>query len=106
MKKQEIFVVEEIIKISDEETGSEIMLLPSEETSYTVMIDFNTKVLGSQNATLDKIEIFLDEIASSRTFSFLHELEMLLEHGLIKGGDLNNAIIYVISQLLKVIWID
>ena len=94
-EKQEVFVVEEIIKISDEETGSEIMLLPSEETSYTVMIDFNTKVLGSQNATLDKIENFSDEIASSRTFSFLHELEMLLEHGLIKGGDLNNAIIYV-----------
>ena len=94
-EKQEVFVVEEIIKISDEETGSEIMLLPSEETSFTVMIDFNTKVLGSQNATLDKIENFSDEIASSRTFSFLHELEMLLEHGLIKGGDLNNAIIYV-----------
>ena len=94
-EKQEIFVVEEVIKILDEESGSEIILFPSEETSYTVMIDFNTKVLGSQNATLDKIENFSHEIASSRTFSFLHELEMLLEHGLIKGGDLNNAIIYV-----------
>ena len=101
-EKQEVFVVEEIIKITDEESGCEMMLFPSEETSYTVMIDFNTKVLGSQNATLDKIENFSNEIASSRTFSFLHELEMLLELGLIKGGDLNNAIIYVDKPIAEI----
>ena len=96
---QEVFVVTEIIHHIDESSGSEIMLIPAEESSFTVMIDFETKVLGTQNATLHKIEEFGSEIASSRTFSFLHELEMLLEHGLIKGGDLNNAIVYVDKPL-------
>jgi UDP-3-O-[3-hydroxymyristoyl] N-acetylglucosamine deacetylase/3-hydroxyacyl-[acyl-carrier-protein] dehydratase len=98
---QEVFVVNDIIHHIDEETGSEIMLLPAEVSSYTVMIDFETKVLGTQNATLHKTEDFVTEIASSRTFSFLHELEMLLEHGLIKGGDLNNAIVYVDKPLAE-----
>jgi len=96
---QEVFVVTEIIHHIDESSGSEIMLIPAEEPSFTVMIDFETKVLGTQNATLHKIEEFGSEIASSRTLSFLHELEMLLEHGLIKGGDLNNAIVYVDKPL-------
>jgi len=63
------------------------------------MIDFETKVLGTQNAVLHKLEDFPSEIASSRTFSFLHELEMLLDQDLIKGGDLNNAIVYVNKTL-------
>ena len=63
------------------------------------MVDFGTKVLGTQNATLQKLSSFKDDISNSRTFSFLHELEMLLEHGLIKGGDLNNAIVYVDKPL-------
>ena len=96
---QEVFVVTKIIHHIDESSGSEIMLIPAEESSFTVMIDFETKVLGTQNATLHKIEEFKSEIASSRTFSFLHELEKLLEHGLIKGGDLNNAIVYVDKPL-------
>ncbi|HZH69938.1 MAG TPA: bifunctional UDP-3-O-[3-hydroxymyristoyl] N-acetylglucosamine deacetylase/3-hydroxyacyl-ACP dehydratase, partial [Flavobacteriaceae bacterium] len=54
---------------------------------------------GTQNATLDKLSDFKNEIANARTFSFLHEIEMLLEHGLIKGGDLNNAIVYVDKKL-------
>ena len=98
---QEVFVVQDIIHHTDEESGSEIMLLPSEDSSYTVMIDFETKVLGTQNATLNKMEDFASEIASSRTFSFLHELEMLLDNGLIKGGDLNNAIVYVDKPLAE-----
>jgi UDP-3-O-[3-hydroxymyristoyl] N-acetylglucosamine deacetylase/3-hydroxyacyl-[acyl-carrier-protein] dehydratase len=63
------------------------------------MVDFGTKVLGTQNATLSHISDFKDDIADSRTFSFLHELEMLLENGLIKGGDLNNAIVYVDKEI-------
>jgi UDP-3-O-[3-hydroxymyristoyl] N-acetylglucosamine deacetylase/3-hydroxyacyl-[acyl-carrier-protein] dehydratase len=63
------------------------------------MVDFGTKVLGTQNATLKRLSHFKKEIASARTFSFLHELEMLLENGLIKGGDLNNAIVYVDKEL-------
>jgi UDP-3-O-[3-hydroxymyristoyl] N-acetylglucosamine deacetylase/3-hydroxyacyl-[acyl-carrier-protein] dehydratase len=55
--------------------------------------------LGTQNATLNNISDFKKDIADSRTFSFLHEIEMLLEHGLIKGGDLNNAIVYVDKEL-------
>jgi UDP-3-O-[3-hydroxymyristoyl] N-acetylglucosamine deacetylase/3-hydroxyacyl-[acyl-carrier-protein] dehydratase len=63
------------------------------------MVDFGTKVLGTQNATLERISDFKKEIADARTFSFLHELEMLLENGLIKGGDLNNAIVYVDKEI-------
>ena len=95
------FVVKEIISYKDEETGSEILLMPADSYQVTTMVDFGTKVLGTQNATLHKISDFKEEIASSRTFSFLHEIEMLLEHGLIQGGDLNNAIVYVDKELSK-----
>lgn len=98
---REEYVVSELIDYKDPKTGSEIFFLPSDQTSVNVMVDFGTKVLGTQNATLDRIEDFADEIASSRTFSFLHELEMLLDKGLIKGGDLNNAIVYVDKPLAK-----
>jgi len=93
--KRKIYVVKEIISFTDEETGSEIMVMPSENYSVTAMVDFGTKVLGTQNATMKNISEFKTEIADSRTFSFLHELESLLDDGLIKGGDLNNAIVYV-----------
>jgi UDP-3-O-[3-hydroxymyristoyl] N-acetylglucosamine deacetylase/3-hydroxyacyl-[acyl-carrier-protein] dehydratase len=63
------------------------------------MVDFGTKVLGTQNATLKNMTNFKAEIASARTFSFLHELETLLDNGLIKGGDLNNAIVYVDKEI-------
>lgn len=65
----------------------------------TTMVDFGTKVLGTQNATLEHISDFKKEISEARTFSFLHELEALLENGLIKGGDLNNAIVYVDKEI-------
>ncbi|WP_299679259.1 bifunctional UDP-3-O-[3-hydroxymyristoyl] N-acetylglucosamine deacetylase/3-hydroxyacyl-ACP dehydratase [uncultured Tenacibaculum sp.] len=95
----EEYVVKEIISYKDESTGSEIILMPSDEYQVTTMVDFGTKVLGTQNATLDHIQDFKEEISSARTFSFLHEIEMLLEHNLIKGGDLNNAIVYVDKEL-------
>lgn len=98
---QEIFVVQENIHITDEASGSEILIVPAESTSLTVLIDFETKVLSTQNAVLHKMEDFPSEIASSRTFSFLHELETLLDQNLIKGGDLNNAIVYVNKKLDK-----
>ena len=93
------YVVTEIITYRDEETGSEITLIPSDTFQVTTMVDFQTKVLGTQNASLENITEFKNEIAPARTFSFLHELEMLLENGLIKGGDLNNAIVYVDKPL-------
>ena len=96
---REEYVVKEVISYVDEESGSEITIIPAEEYQVTTMVDFGTKVLGTQNATLQHISDFKDDIADSRTFSFLHELEMLLENGLIKGGDLNNAIVYVDKEL-------
>lgn len=97
--KRNEYVVKEIITYKDEESGSEIILMPSEEYQITSMVNFGTKVLGSQNATLDSLEDFKEEIADARTFSFLHELEALLDHNLIKGGDLNNAIVYVDKEI-------
>lgn len=95
----EEYVVKEIISYKDEVTGSEIILMPADEYQITTMVDFGTKILGTQNATLDKISDFKDEISAARTFSFLHEIETLLENDLIKGGDLNNAIVYVDKEL-------
>ncbi|CAM1354199.1 MULTISPECIES: bifunctional UDP-3-O-[3-hydroxymyristoyl] N-acetylglucosamine deacetylase/3-hydroxyacyl-ACP dehydratase [Tenacibaculum] len=93
------YVVKDIISFKDEESGSEIILMPADEYQVTTMVDFGTKILGTQNATLTKISDFKEEISAARTFSFLHEIEMLLENNLIKGGDLNNAIVYVDKEL-------
>ncbi|WP_417941642.1 bifunctional UDP-3-O-[3-hydroxymyristoyl] N-acetylglucosamine deacetylase/3-hydroxyacyl-ACP dehydratase [Flavobacterium sp. RS13.1] len=97
--KRNVYVVKEVISFTDEATGSEILVMPSDDYQVTTMVDFGTKVLGTQNATLKSIADFKDEISNSRTFSFLHELESLLENGLIKGGDLNNAIVYVDKEI-------
>ncbi len=97
--KRNVYVVKEIISFTDEESGSEIMIMPNDNFCVTAMVDFGTKVLGTQNATMKNISEFKTEIADSRTFSFLHELESLLEEGLIKGGDLNNAIVYVDKEI-------
>lgn len=93
------YVVKEVITYKDDTTGSEITIIPSDTYQVTTMVDFGTKVLGTQNATLERLSDFKSEIADARTFSFLHELEALLEHGLIKGGDLNNAIVYVDKEI-------
>lgn len=93
------YVVRENITYTDEETGSEITVIPADEYQVTAMVDFGTKVLGTQNANLKNLTDFKEEFASARTFSFLHEIESLLENGLIKGGDLNNAIVYVDKEL-------
>ena len=97
--QREEYIVKDVISYVDEESGSEITIIPADEYQVTTMVDFGTKVLGTQNATLQHISDFKKDIAESRTFSFLHELEMLLENGLIKGGDLNNAIVYVDKEL-------
>jgi UDP-3-O-[3-hydroxymyristoyl] N-acetylglucosamine deacetylase / 3-hydroxyacyl-[acyl-carrier-protein] dehydratase len=93
------FIVKEIISYRDEESGSEIILMPCDNYQITAMVDFGTKVLGTQNATLNSLSEFKTEIANARTFSFLHELETLLDNNLIKGGDLNNAIVYVDKEI-------
>jgi len=96
---REEYIVKDVISYLDEESGSEIIIMPSEEYQITTMVDFGTKVLGTQNANLKTLSDFKKEISNARTFSFLHEIEMLLENNLIKGGDLNNAIVYVDKEL-------
>ena len=96
---RKIYEVKDVISYVDEATGSEITIIPANEYCVTAMVDFGTKVLGTQNATMKNIGEFKTQIANSRTFSFLHELETLLNNGLIKGGDLNNAIVYVDKEI-------
>jgi UDP-3-O-[3-hydroxymyristoyl] N-acetylglucosamine deacetylase/3-hydroxyacyl-[acyl-carrier-protein] dehydratase len=92
--EKNFYVLEETFTFKDED-GSEIMALPSDEFEVSALIDYGSSVLGPQHAHLDKMVNFREDIASARTFSFLRELEPLLDAGLIKGGDLNNAIVYV-----------
>ena len=97
--ERKVYIVKDVINYTDEATGSEITVIPSDHYCVTAMVDFGTKVLGTQNATMKNITEFKDQIADCRTFSFLHELESLLNNGLIKGGDLNNAIVYVDKEI-------
>lgn len=92
---REFFEVTEPISFRDEETGSELLALPGDSFEITTMIDFDSSILGHQYASLKSIKDFKQEIAACRTFVFLHELEELLNEDLIKGGDLDNAIVIV-----------
>jgi len=94
------FEITESIIYKDPERDVEIAALPLDDFRVTVMVDYNSPVLGSQHASLNSISEFKNEIASSRTFCFLHELEMLYKNNLIKGGDLNNAIV-VVDRVVK-----
>lgn len=96
---REYLVIKDVLSYVDPVSGSEITIIPSDTYEITTMVDFGTKVLGTQNASLKNISEFKEEIASARTFSFLHELEQLLDHNLIKGGDISNAIVYVDKEL-------
>lgn len=91
--EREYFVVEEAISYRDDSTGTEILVLPSDKFEVISMIDFNSQFLGQQYASLQNISDFEKEIAPCRTFVFLHELEALFSQNLIKGGDLDNAIV-------------
>jgi UDP-3-O-[3-hydroxymyristoyl] N-acetylglucosamine deacetylase/3-hydroxyacyl-[acyl-carrier-protein] dehydratase len=91
--ERDFFVITEPISYKDEVTGTELLALPADEFEATVMIDFNLTVLGQQFAALHRMSDYVNEIARCRTFVFIHELEKLLEMGLIKGGDLDNAIV-------------
>jgi UDP-3-O-[3-hydroxymyristoyl] N-acetylglucosamine deacetylase/3-hydroxyacyl-[acyl-carrier-protein] dehydratase len=93
--KKEYFVIKQSITYTDEENEIELIAFPDEGSSVHVMIDYNSEVLGNQYATLNSIEEYEKEIARCRTFVFLSELELLLKNNLIKGGDLQNAIVIV-----------
>lgn len=88
-------VIKEAITYKDDETGVELTIIPHDHFAVTTLIDFDSKVLGKQFAEMEHISSFAKEISECRTFCFLHELELLLEHNLIKGGDLDNAIVIV-----------
>lgn len=89
------YTIDTNITFYDEEKRVEMVAVPSIEYKITTLIDFNSPVLGTQHAGLKQIKDFKAEIAPCRTFCFLHELEMLLDNNLIKGGDINNAIVVV-----------
>lgn len=93
------YIIRKKIEVKDETTGSCITLLPDEEFSLTVMCSFNSKFINSQFATLDKIVDFKTEIAPARTFVFVRDIEPLLNANLIKGGDLDNAIVMYEKQI-------
>ncbi|HWC54034.1 MAG TPA: bifunctional UDP-3-O-[3-hydroxymyristoyl] N-acetylglucosamine deacetylase/3-hydroxyacyl-ACP dehydratase [Chitinophagaceae bacterium] len=89
------YTIDENIQFFDEKKRVEMTAIPASDYQVTTLIDFNSPVLGTQHAGLKTIKDFKNEIAPCRTFCFLHELEMLLENNLIKGGDVNNAIVVV-----------
>lgn len=103
-EERSYFDVKEPITYTNENNNSEIIALPYNGFRLSVMVDYNSPVLGPQHAALDKISDFKTEIATSRTFVFLHELENLLKNDLIKGGDLDNAIVVVDKELNKDNW--
>ncbi|MFW5916031.1 MAG: UDP-3-O-acyl-N-acetylglucosamine deacetylase, partial [Bacteroidota bacterium] len=87
------YYIKDKIEYKDEENQIELIVYPDEELSINVLIDYDSKVLGHQFAIFNEQVDFMKELASSRTFVFFHELEFLLKNNLIKGGDLENAIV-------------
>lgn len=83
------------IEIKNEEKGSSVRIEPADEFSYNILVDFNSRVLGVQTAAWDKDIIYAEEIGVCRTFVFFHEIEFLFNNGLVKGGDVDNAIVIV-----------
>ncbi len=96
---REYFELDEVITYKNDERKTEMTIIPDSTRRISTMIDYNTKVLGTQNAELNDLSDFANEIAPCRTFVFLHELEFLLDHNLIKGGDLSNAIVFVNKEV-------
>jgi UDP-3-O-[3-hydroxymyristoyl] N-acetylglucosamine deacetylase / 3-hydroxyacyl-[acyl-carrier-protein] dehydratase len=90
---KEVFEIRSKIVFKDEESGAELVALPDDHFSVDAMISFNSPILHNQFARLESMDKFVTEIAPCRTFVFLHELEFLLNNNLVKGGDLDNAIV-------------
>ncbi|WP_277466311.1 bifunctional UDP-3-O-[3-hydroxymyristoyl] N-acetylglucosamine deacetylase/3-hydroxyacyl-ACP dehydratase [Parabacteroides sp. PF5-6] len=90
---KDYYIVKHKMEVTDEKTGSSLIILPDDKFSLNVLISFDSPVLSNQFATLNDLSEFATEIAASRTFVFVREVEMLLQNNLIKGGDLDNAIV-------------
>ena len=87
--------IKETVEIRNEEKGSVVRIEPAEEFSYQIKIDFNSRVLGVQHAQWDSSVVYPEEIGVCRTFVFFHEIEFLFNNNLVKGGDVDNAIVIV-----------
>ena len=92
---KEYISVDEVVKFEKPDVGIELILVPAEKFTMSVMVDYGTSVLASQYASMKKMDEFIENIASSRTFVFLHELHYLIKNNLVKGGELDNAIVFV-----------
>lgn len=90
---KDFYIVKEKIQIKDDQSGSMITIYPDDGFSVEVMVEYNSKVLPNQFAVLDDLADFNQEVASARTFVFVREIETLCQHGLIRGGDFDNAIV-------------
>lgn len=95
------FTIQDVVEWKDEQTGAEYIFLPHEEFSVTCLIDFPSKIIKHQYAVLNDIKEYAEEIAIAKTFCFLHEIEYLYNNGLIKGGNLNNALVFSETALSK-----
>ncbi len=99
--EKDYFIIKSKIEVVDEETGSSIIVLPDDEFSINTMIAYNSPILTNQYAALDHITNFKEQIAASRTFVFVREIEPLMKNGLIKGGDLDNAIVIYDKEMTQ-----
>lgn len=90
---KDFYIIKEKISLKDDETGATLTIYPDDGFSVEVMVEYNSPILPNQFAVLDDLADFKQEVASARTFVFVREIETLLQHGLIKGGDLQNAIV-------------
>jgi UDP-3-O-[3-hydroxymyristoyl] N-acetylglucosamine deacetylase/3-hydroxyacyl-[acyl-carrier-protein] dehydratase len=97
--KRDFFEIKRNITFTDKESGTILTATPSDEYAVKVEINYNSEILGIQKAAINSIKEFNNNISSSRTFCFLHELEVLLANNLIKGGDVNNAIVIVEEEI-------
>ncbi len=96
---RDYYIVKHKIEVKDEESGASLIILPDEKFSVNVLISFDSPVLSNQFATMNDLSEFPSELAASRTFVFVREVEMLLNNNLIKGGDLDNAIVIYDQKL-------
>lgn len=87
--------LKEAVEIRNDEKGSVVRIEPADDFTYDIKIDFNSRVLGVQHATWDESTVYAEEIGTCRTFVFFHEIEFLFNNGLVKGGDVDNAIVIV-----------
>ena len=98
---KDYFIIKSKIEFRNEKTGSSIIVLPDDEFSINVLISYDSTILPNQYATLEDMNLFKSEVAKARTFVFVREIEPLLQLGLIKGGDLDNAIVIYARQMTQ-----